>query len=309
MPGAVLLLALAGCGGEGGQASEAGDRAAQTAADRLFFEDHLEWRAERRERLVAPDGWTGLVGLHWVELPAHYVGSSRGSGIRLAKGPPRLGLLQQERGRLFFTPERGVALTVDGAPLARRVELHTDRSDHPTVLGFDDGLGEISVVERGKRRALRVRHQEAPARTAFAGLDYWNADPGWRIEGRFVPHVPARTLEIATITGGVEAMPNPGAVEFEREGRSFRLEAIGGGDGGLFLIMADRTSGQGSYGAGRYLDAPAPDDEGRVVLDFNRAYNPPCAFTDYATCPLPPLENRLDLAITAGEKAYARPAG
>src|SRR5690606_5215253 len=152
------------------------------------------------------------------------------------------------------------------------------------------------------------RHAEAASRRLFTGVEYWPADASWRIEGRFFPHPPGRTLEIALLGAGTETMANPGLVEFERDGRTFRLQALEG-RGGLFPILADLTSGQGSYGAGRYLHSDAPDAAGRVVLDFNRAYNPPCAFTSYATCPLPPLENRLDLAIVAGEKAHAPPTG
>src|SRR5690606_31298825 len=129
---------------------------------------------------------------------------------------------------------------------------------------------------------------------------------GWKIDARFVSHPAGKTIEIQNIIGSLEAMPNPGAVEFERDGASYRLEALDDGSGGLFLVMADRTSGHDSYGAGRYLYAPKPGADGKVALDFNRAYNPPCAFTAYATCPLPPPENRLDLAVTAGEKKYAQ---
>ena len=307
---ALLALALAGCSGErGADADEQARIAAAAAANAAFAARQDAWRAERHERLVAPDGWTGLIGLYWIELDAHYLGSSRDSGMRLSKGPPRLGLVQQDRGRLFFTPERGVELTVDGEPLKRRIELHDDRSQTPTLIDFDGGLGQLGVIERAGRRALRVRHEQAPARMAFTGIDYWPADASWRVEGRFVAHQPGQTLDVASIVGGTEAMANPGVVEFERDGQAYRLQALDDGAGGLFLILADRTSGQGSYGAGRYLDAAAPDTDGRVVLDFNRAYNPPCAFTNYATCPLPPLENRLDLAITAGEKAHAPPPG
>jgi len=307
---ALLALALAGCGGErgGGAQTEAGVAAA-TAASADFAARQDAWRAARHERLVAADGWTGLIGLYWIELDAHYVGSSRDSGMRLSQGPPRLGLVQRDGGRIFFTPERGADLAVDGEPLTRRIELHADRSETPTLIDFDDGLGQLSVIERAGRQALRVRHREAEARLGFTGIDYWPADASWRIAGQFVAHPPGQTLEIASVVGGTETMANPGVVEFERDGQAYRLEALDDGEGGLFLVLADRTSGHGSYGAGRYLDAAAPDAAGHVMLDFNRAYNPPCAFTNYATCPLPPLDNRLDLAITAGEKAHAPPAG
>lgn len=307
---AILLgatMALAGC-----TADRADTTAAETAAaeaDAAFVAAQDAWRAGRREQLLAPDGWTTLIGLHWIELNAHYIGSSRDSGMRLSKGPPRLGMLQQRDGRLLFTPERGVALTVDGEPVKGRIELQDDRSGAPTLVDFDDGKGQLGVIARGGRRALRVRHLDADSRLQFSGIDHWPADRSWQVEARFSPHPPGKTLEVVSLIGGTETMGNPGEVEFERDGQLFRLQALDDGAGGLLLILADRTSGQGSYGAGRYLDAGAADADGLVMLDFNRAYNPPCAFTNYATCPLPPLENRLDLAVTAGEKAYPGPAG
>lgn len=304
---AALALWLAACGGANSPAAAdaAGDAAA--AADPRFVADNEAWRAQRREGLLQPDGWTSLVGLHWIELPAHYVGSGATNGIRLAKGPEKLGMLQQQGGRVFLVPEQGVALTVDGEPAKGRFELHSDHEDAPTVVGFDAGKGQITLVERNGRKALRVKHAEAESLTGFGTLDYWPADPSWRIAARFVPHPPGKTIEIMDITSSRQAQANPGAVEFERGGATYRLEALEGENGGFFLILADRTSGHGSYGAGRYLYTDAPAADGNVVVDFNRAYNPPCAFTDYATCPLPPPENRLDLAITAGEKKYVRP--
>src|SRR5690606_418434 len=177
----------------------------------------------------------------------------------------------------------------------------------PTLVGFDEGRGQLSLVERGGRRALRVKHAEADTLTRLGPLDYWPADPAWRVPARFVAHPAGKTLQVLDTTSQQAPQPNPGLVEFERGGATYRLEALEGEDGGLFLVFADRTSGHDSYGAGRYLYTAAPAADGSLLVDFNRAYNPPCVFTDFATCPLPPPENRLDLAITAGEKKYARP--
>ena len=305
----LLALSLSACSGDRSTGEDADTAAPVPQASAAFTSSEAEWRAARRAELVAEDGWASLVGLHWLELRAHYVGSSPTSGIRLAHGPAKLGLVQQEGNRVFFTPERGVAITADGGPVRGRIALRDDRDAAPSELLFDEGKGRLSLIHRGGRNALRIRHSDAPARTGFGEIDYWPIDAGWVLEGRFVPHPAGRTLEIANIVGGVDAMPNPGAVEFNRDGVDYRLEALEGSDGGLFLVFADRTSGQGSYGAGRYLDTSAPEAGGRVMLNFNRAYNPPCAFTDFATCPLPPPDNRLDLAVTAGERGYARPAG
>ena len=307
-----MLMMLAACqrGGETSAAASGATPDAPEAAvnDPNFLAEDAAWRTQRKDDLLKPDGWTSLVGLHWLELKAHYLGSSPSSGLRLARGPVKMGLLQQQDERLFFTPESGVPLTLNGEPLKGRVELLSDRVETPSVIGFDEGKGLLSVIQRGERRGLRVKYADAPTRLQFAGLDYWPADAGWKIQGSFVPHPPGKTLSIVDIIGTTTESPNPGAVEFVRDGRTYRLEAIGQPDNTLFLVLADRTSGHGSYSAGRFMDVPAPDAQGKVVLDFNRAYNPPCAFTAFATCPLPPQENRLDLAIAAGEKTYTHPA-
>lgn len=275
--------------------------------DQAFMLEEQAWRDQRRERLLQPDGWTSLIGLHWIEPGPHFVGSAGDNGIRLAMGPAQFGMLDLEQdGKLRFVPGKDAALTLDGKPPEGPAILRTDADPAgPTVIGFDDGKGEATVIQRGDRYGLRVKHADAPTRVHFAGLDYWPADPSWRIVGKFVPHPAGTTMQIANIIGGLDDAANPGAVEFERDGKTYRLEAIDEGDGELFLVFADRTNGHGSYGAGRFLYAPMPDAQGRVVLDFNHGYNPPCAFTSFATCPLPPAQNRLDLAITAGEKAYA----
>lgn len=264
-----------------------------------------DWRARRVEELLRPDGWTSLVGLHALGRGPHRVGSDVDNGIRLEIGPEHLGVLELRGATPRFVPEPGTAVTVDGIPARHAVALRDDTDPAgPSKLGFDGGKGVATLIVRGGQTRLRVRHADAPTRVAFAGLAYWPGGMDWRVDARFVPHPPGKTLPIANIIGTTDHMPNPGAVEFERGGRRYRLEALDDGSDELFLVFADRTSGHGSYGAGRFLHAARPDARGRVVLEFNQAYNPPCAFTPHATCPLPPPENRLDLAVEAGEKAY-----
>ncbi len=304
--GAALLLAamtLAGCG-DAERHEPAGDAPRFDAA---FLMNNDIWREQRQAELLAPDGWTSLVGLHWLELKAHYIGSGSTSGIRLAMGPPRLGMVTRDGGSYWFTPEPGVAMQVDGQPVKGRIPFHGDDEAEPTVIAFDDGKGALSLIHRGPRHALRVKHADAPARLHFGHLDYWPADPSWRITARFVPHDADKTMPVVDITGLTTEQANAGAIEFEHDGRTWRLEALGEPGRPLFVIFADRTSGRGSYAAGRYIDLAVPDDKGQVVIDFNRAYNPPCAFTPFATCPLPPPENRLDMPVEAGEKAYVKP--
>lgn len=299
---ALLALGLAGCGDKEAAPVKA-------AVDPAFAAEQQQWRLQRYNELHAPDGWTSLVGLHWLEHKAHYIGSGPGSGIRLAVGPAKLGMVARNGDTVTFTPERGVALSVDGKPLTGRIRFYSDRDATPTKIAFDDGRGQLSLIHRGERFALRVKHADAYSRSGFTGLDYWPGGPDWRVKARFVPHPVGKTLPIVDITGLTTEMPNAGALEFERDGKTWRLEALGEPGRELFVIFGDRTSGHGSYPAGRYLDLPAPDASGNVVIDFNHAYNPPCAFTPFATCPLTPPENRLDLRVEAGEQAYHPPQG
>ncbi|GGD55531.1 hypothetical protein GCM10007235_29830 [Pseudoxanthomonas indica] len=296
-----IAAVLAGCGQDDNKHAEQ-----KPALDPAFLVAQNDWRAQRRDDLLRPDGWTSLVGLHQIQLKAHYVGTGPGSGIRLAVGPDKLGMITDGVGHVRFTPEKGVPVTFNGEPLTKAIDLADDRQPTPGVIGFDEGKGLLSVIERGDRHYLRVKHADAPSRLQFTGIGYWDADPSWQVQARYIPHPAGKTLPIMDIISVVTPSPNPGAVEFERDGKTYRLEALGEPGGELFFVLADRTSGHGSYPAGRFLDAPAPVD-GKVTLDFNQAYNPPCAFTPFATCPLPPPENRLDLAITAGEKQYLPP--
>lgn len=300
--GLLAALLLAAC-------SPAPTPAPAAVEDPAFAAQQQQWRVLRYQDLTRPDGWTALVGLHWLQNRSHFVGSGATSGIRLAVGPAKLGLLRREGDQWWFTPESGTDVTLDGRPVRGRVRMDTDKDPQPTLLAFDGGKGQLSLIRRGARDALRVKHADAPARRDFAGLQYWPGGPQWQVQARFIAHPPGKTLPIVDITGLTTEMPNAGAVEFDRDGRSWRLEAIGEPGQPLFLIFADRTSGHGSYPAGRYLDTDAPTADGHVMIDFNHAHNPPCAFTAYATCPLAPPENRVDLRVEAGEKAYHLPEG
>jgi uncharacterized protein (DUF1684 family) len=300
-------LALSGCQRDASDSSPMDAQMSASAA--AFTADQQAWRDQRQAALLQPEGWTSLIGLHWIDPGPHFLGSAADNGVRLTMGPEHLGMLDVSKDGLRFVPDRRAAVTLDGVALNASATLRgDDDAAGPSKLGFDDGKGVATVIKRGTRYALRVRHADAPTRTGFGGIDYWPAEAQWQIPGRFIAHPPGRTIEIANIIGTTDAMPNPGVVEFEHDGATHRIEALDEGEATLFLVFADHTNGQGSYGAGRFLDIARPDAQGRVMLDFNRAYNPPCAFSAFATCPLPPPENRLELAITAGEKSYARPS-
>jgi uncharacterized protein (DUF1684 family) len=272
------------------------------AADDAHRAGIMEWRDKRVARLTATDGWLALVGLHWLAPGTQSVGSAPDNDVVLATGPARLGTVTLADGGVTLALADGAEARI-GDTDARSATLAPDRSGAATMVRF--GEASFSVIQRGDKFALRVRDPQSKARTGFAGIDYFGIDPAWRFEARFEAHPPGRTIDIVNVLDMLEPMKNPGVVVFEKDGREYRLEALDDtGDGQLFLIFADRTNGRLTYGPGRFLYAPPPVD-GKTIVDFNRAYNPPCAFTPYSTCPLPPPENRLDLVIEAGEKKYA----
>lgn len=262
------------------------------------------WHAGRIQRLTAPDGWLSLVGLDWLEPGANRVGSAADNDIVLAKAPAHLGTITLSPdgtlGASFDTP---ASVTVDGAPAAKRAVLKDDRGGEPTRVAF--GTVNFVAIDRGGRKALRVRDSEATTRKGFAGIERFPVDPTWRVVADWRPFDPPHSLATGTAIGTIENYPVPGKAVFEREGRRHELLPVieAPGDRQLFLIFADATSGRETYAAARFLYADMPRN-GKIVLDFNRAYNPPCVFTPYATCPLAPPEDRLDAAVRAGEKRY-----
>ena len=270
-----------------------------------------QWRADRIRRLTAPDGWLSLVGLEWLHAGANTVGSAPDNDIVLKVGPPQLGTVTLSAdGRLHFRAAPDSGATIDGKPATDAVlvdDMHAGDTG-PTTVHF--GSASLFAIDRDGRKGLRVKDPQAASRTHFLGIDYFPIDPSWRIVADWVPFHPAHTLEVGSAIGTIDKVEVPGKAVFHRGGRTFELLPYQEEPGGeLFFVIADRTSGKETYGAARFLYAALPaaglGKPGAVVLDFNRAYNPPCAFTPYATCPLAPPENRLDIAVTAGEKKYA----
>ncbi|HKR75280.1 MAG TPA: DUF1684 domain-containing protein [Rhodanobacter sp.] len=270
-----------------------------------------QWRAARVARLTAPDGWLSLIGLEWLHEGANRVGSAADNDIVLKAGPAHLGTVTLAAdGAASIALAKDGGATVDGKSVAEAVlvdDMHAAAGAAPTTVRF--GNANFYVIERDGRKALRVKDTDAEARRDFSGIDYFPIDPSWRIEADWVPFVPAHELEIGTAIGTIDKVSVPGKAVFQRDGHTFELLPYQEEPGGeLFFVLADRTSGRETYGAARFLYAALPaggiDKPGKVVLDFNKAYNPPCAFTPFATCPLAPPENRLDLAVTAGEKKY-----
>jgi uncharacterized protein (DUF1684 family) len=264
-----------------------------------------DWRREMDDHLTREDGWLALVGLHWLDEGANDIGSDPAAKVPLAyaAGPPRLGEITLTAGRAALTvaEDAGVEVRVDGAPVSRADLRDDHHDDGPSKVQIDSLM--FTIIKRGDAYAVRVRDRNAPRRKTFGGRAWFPIDPNFRVEARFDPFADApREYRIDNTVGQQIPIESPGVITFALDGQPFELIAFPGGeDGLLWFIFRDATSGRQTYGACRFLYAALADD-GRVDLDFNRAYHPPCAFTPYATCPLPPPGNVLPLAITAGER-------
>jgi uncharacterized protein len=259
------------------------------------------WRQQRVERLTAPTGWLSLVGLDWLKEGVNSLGSAKDNSTVLANAPAHLGRITLKNGKAKIALTSADA-TVNGAKKTE-AELLDDSHEKPTTIAF--GSVSFYLVQRGDRFGLRIKDSDAETRRHFHGIDYFDIEPSWRIEAKWEAYDPPHEVEEPNILGQMDKVIVPGAAVFEHGGKTYRVEPVieTPGDKGLFLVFADKTSGKETYGAARFVYTEPPQD-GRVIIDFNRAYNPPCAYTPYATCPLPTKQNRLDLRVTAGEKKY-----
>lgn len=267
------------------------------------YESEIQaWRTARVERLKSPNGWLSLIGLDWLKEGKNTVGSDKKNDIVLTAGPAHLGVVTLAKGKATITLDPKSGATIDGKP-AKTAELLDDSHEKPTTVAF--GTASFYLIDRNGKKGLRVKDSEAKTRKNFLGIDYYAIDPSWRVEAKFTPFYPPRTLEIPNVLGQVDRMPVPGKVEFVRDGKTYTLLPVieDPASKELWFIYADKTSAHETYGGGRFLYSDMPKN-GKVVVDFNKSYNPPCAFTPHATCPLAPPENRLPIPVTAGEKKY-----
>jgi uncharacterized protein len=268
------------------------------------YTDSIEqWRAQRVESLKRPDGWFSYAGSGIVNLGKSTIGSATDNTIVLPKGPAHLGtLVLNKAGVAKFRAAGNSAATIDGKPIKGKVTLK-DNADGGTPTRIDIGNTWFYLVRMDRVIGWRFRDPESPRLKSFSGIESYAIDPSWRIEAQWQAFEPAHEIELVTIINTLEKAPVPGKSVFERDGRQFELQPVLEDDGRLFFIFTDKTSGKDTYGAGRFLYADPPRD-GKVVLDFNKAFNPPCSLSPYVVCPTAPAQNRLALPVTAGEKIY-----
>ena len=274
------------------------------------------WRAQREKELAAPDGWLTLVGLEWLKPGINSFGAAPDNKVQIrASAPGHIGMFTLS-GKTpattivqLLSPAGGFPpdLKLDGQP-AREGPLTIDNVK-PSVISWH-GL-TLVVLARGDRFALRVKDADSPTRAGFHGLNWYAPDPRYRVTAQWTPFTPMRTEHIPTVIGTTLDMPAPGVAEFTLEGTTYHLAPVLEDSAGkeLFFILRDATSKTTTYPAARFLHTGLPDhgldQPGSLILDFNRLENPPCAYTPYATCPLPPEINRLPVALEAGEQRFA----
>lgn len=264
-----------------------------------------KFRAEREAELKAENGWLSVAGLFWLKEGENRFGVDPSNEIVLPEGsaPPRAGAFEFHEGRTTLRVAPGAAVTLNGKPVTAQ-EVKTDETPIPDIVRL--GSLSLTVIKRGERYGIRVKDLNSKQRREFRGLNWFPVRTIYRITARFVAYEQPKDIDIANVLGDVSKNPSPGYAVFSFRGKEYRLDPILEGKDKLFFIFADQTNNKTTYGAGRFLYTPLPRD-GKVTLDFNRAENPPCAFTRFATCPLPPRQNRLKVAIEAGERNYASP--
>ena len=274
-----------------------------SVAQTSFISKTREWRKHRETELKAEDGWLTVSGLFWLKEGITTIGTEKSNVdivLPVNSAPAKVGSLKLENGIVTLQVADGVALTVNDKPVTEYV-MRFESEKPPDQ--FRVGSLKLGVIKRANRYGLRVRNRNSPARLEFKGLSWFPANAAYRIVAKFIPYDQPKEISIMNVLGDELKLKTPGTLVFTLRGQKFELRPVIEDEKKLFIIFRDLTAGKTTYGAGRYLYADLPKD-GKVVLDFNRAENPPCAFTEFATCPLPPRQNFMKLFINAGEKNY-----
>lgn len=262
-----------------------------------------KWRQAYEAQLKSDNGWLSVSGLFWLHEGENSFGSGPLNDIVLpASAPAEAGTFEFHAGRTVVHLKPGVAATLSGKPIEKG-EMHPDSNTDQLALGDLT----LYVHSSGERFTIRLRDKNSRLRKEFTGTRWFPVDDSYRVTARYVPYDKPKQIEIENIMGDAIQETVPGYVSFTLHGQELRLDAEGD-DSGLSFVFRDLTSGHETYAASRFLDTEAPKD-GKVVLDFNEAYNPPCAYNPYTTCPLPPPQNRLAVRVEAGEKSYHHEAG
>lgn len=265
--------------------------------------DVTDWREARVKSLERPHGWLSLIGMEWFKRGTNSIGSAETNDIVLPHGPKHVGdFILGTENKIQFKPNSSVLadIKVNDEEIADDIDVKMDTSGEPSVFLVDSF--QFYVIERGKP-ALRIKDSKAETLKNFKGIEYFPLDEKYNTKAEFVAYEPHKDVEIINVLGLLSKDKSPGYLKFNIDGEEYRLDTLDAGDD-YYLIFADRTSGRTTYGPGRFLYAPKADESGKTTINFHKSYNPPCAFTDYSTCPLPPPQNRIRVFVNAGEKKY-----
>ncbi len=266
--------------------------------DGSYVASITRWRASHEAALCADEGWLTVVGLAWLKAGPNRAGTGPDVEVRLPPGAPRsVGVFRLSGDHVTFEPAAGASVAVNGKPASSQLL-------RPDIDKITCGGLTLFIIKRADRYGVRIKDRDSEARRAFGGETWYPVREAWRVVARFESYQPPRMIPILNVLGQTEPQPSPGAAVFALDGKQYRLDPISEG-GQLFFIFKDATSGVTTYSSGRFLYASRPAN-GQVILDFNKAENPPCAFTDFATCPLPPRQNQLMITIDAGERYEKR---
>ena len=272
--------------------------------DASYQKEIESWRMERETNLKKDGSWLTVAGLYWLREGESTVGADSENDFVLPEGtaPAFVGAFTYEKGKVTFRANDGVTVVQKGKEEKPVSAVALEPGEKNAV-----ALGKLSmwVHASGPRLAIRLRDLDSPIRKEFTGLQWFPVEPAYRVTAKFTPHSKPKDVEILNMLGDIERYQSPGVVDFELQGQAIRMEPVSDSDAGLWFIFKDQTSGKETYPSARFLRTDNPKD-GSVVVDFNKAYNPPCAFNPYTTCPMPPKENRLKVRIEAGEKNYKK---
>jgi uncharacterized protein (DUF1684 family) len=275
---------------------------APVAAQTDYAGELEAWREAREAALNSDTGWLTMAALHFLSEGDNTFGSSPLNDLVLSAGPPSAGVFTLSNRAVLVRATEGQTLNIDDAEV-------TEASVYPAELRANIAIGDLTmwVHYSGERLAIRVSDPDSPIRQGFTGLRWFPVDESFRVRAKFTPEEPV-TLMFPNVLGDIEPFTTPGTVTLTLQGQEITMRPVTSGNR-LWFIFRDLTSGTDTYEAARFLYADAPDEHGWTTVDFNQAYNPPCAFNPYTTCPLPPRENRLGLRVEAGEMDYEGPRG
>jgi uncharacterized protein (DUF1684 family) len=286
---------------------------ALAAQESFSLQDELAWRTQHATELQKPDGWLSLIGLEWLEPGETSIGSAQDNKIHLpSTTPAHVAVLKLENNVLTLVPPNEgfpTGLQIDGSPAKQRA-LRTDQDKDKFNSHVTIGTINFYVIKRADKFALRIKDAKSPSLIEFHGLKWFEPNPAYRVTAKWIPYVPAKSVSLLTLVGTEYSEPVPGFAEFTLQGKTYRLEPVleDPNNPKLFFILRDTTSAETTYPACRFLYTTFPnrgvDQPGELALDFNHLENPPCAYTPYATCPLPPAGNRLPIALPVGEQRY-----